>query len=225
MTTSSKPSTRDEQWGGRLPLARTGPLDRDQRALRDELLSEIEPWARRSGFSAATQEGDLIGPFNAFVHRPGPGKMYLDWVRADENRSVLAAPLREIIILTIGVAWKSDYEIYAHTAAARHVGVAETVIAALLDGKPADQFSTAEIAVHRFTVELVDARSVSDDTYQLALDAVGQTGVLDMVNLIGMYLATSALLNAFQIPAPPEERAWMHDDTVPRDWNGSTAVS
>ena len=79
------------------------------------------------------------------------------------------------------------------------------MVAALLDGEPADQFSTAETAVHRFTAELVDDRSVSDDTYQLALDAVGQTGVLDMVNLIGLYLAISALLNAFQIPAPPDE--------------------
>ena len=36
----------------------------------------------------------------------------------------------------------------------------------------------------------------------VAIEAVGQTGVLDMVNLIGAYLATSALLNAFQVPAP-----------------------
>jgi 4-carboxymuconolactone decarboxylase len=30
----------------------------------------------------------------------------------------------------------------------------------------------------------------------------GQRGVIDMVHLIGIYLATSALLNAFEIPAP-----------------------
>lgn len=79
------------------------------------------------------------------------------------------------------------------------------MIAALLNGEPAEKLSAAEAAeaaVHRFTDELVGARSVSDDTYSVALEAVGQAGVLDMVNLIGMYLAASALLNAFQIPAP-----------------------
>ena len=35
-----------------------------------------------------------------------------------------------------------------------------------------------------------------------ALDAFGRDGVLDIVHLVGMYLATSALLNAFRVPAP-----------------------
>jgi 4-carboxymuconolactone decarboxylase len=202
VTAVPRPSSGDENWGGRLPLVRSGLLDEDQFALDNELRAEVVPWAQRSGFCAATAEEDLIGPFNALVHRPGPGKLFIDWVRADQAGSTLAAPLREIIILTIGVAWNSDYEIYAHTAAARHAGIAEPVIAALLNGEPAEQLSAAEAAVHRFTDELVGARSVSDDTYCVALEAVGQAGVLDMVNLIGMYLAASALLNAFQIPAP-----------------------
>lgn len=205
MTAAPRPSSEDEDWGGRLPLVRSGPLDEDQLVLHHELCAEVVPWARRSGFSAVTAEGDLIGPFNAFVHRPGPGKLFLDWVRADQAESALAAPLREIIILTIGAAWNSGYEIYAHTALARHAGIAEPVISALLNGEPTEQLSGAEAAVHRFTDELVDARSVSDHTYRVALDAVGQDGVLDMVNLIGMYLATSALLNAFEVPAPSGE--------------------
>ena len=36
-----------------------------------------------------------------------------------------------------------------------------------------------------------------------AIKAFGREGVLDMVHLVGMYLATSALLNAFEVPAPP----------------------
>lgn len=202
MTAAVKPFSGDENWGGRLPLARSGPLDSGQLALDNELRAEVVPWARGFGFRAATADGDLIGPFNAFVLRPGSGTLFMDWVRADQAESTLPAPLREIIILTIGVAWNSAYEIYAHTAIARHVGITEPVIAALLNAEPPEQLSAAEAAVHRFTDELVGTRSVSDDTYRVALEAVGQAGVLDMVNLIGMYLATSALLNAFQIPAP-----------------------
>lgn len=97
------------------------------------------------------------------------------------------------------MAWNSDYEIYVHAAVARDVGVAEPVIAAVLAGGPTEQFSAAEAAVYRFTDELARDRSVFGDTYRLALEAIGQSGVLDRVNLIGIYLATSALLNPFRV--------------------------
>ena len=202
MTGAAQPSTGDRDWGGRLPLASRGPLTEDQLAAQRRMWAEVVPWAREAGTAAATAEGDLIGPFNAFVHRPAVGMTYLDWVLADQAHSSLAAPLREIIILTVGVAWNSEYEIYVHTAMARDTGLAEPVIEAVLAGRSNVDFSSTEAAVHRFTDELARTQSVGDDTYRVAIEAVGQTGVLDMVNLIGAYLATSALLNAFQVPAP-----------------------
>ena len=198
-----EPSTVDENWGGRLPLVRTGPLRDEQLAWEAELRSEVVPWARRSGVHAATVEGDLIGPFNAFVHQPVPGRAFMAWVRADQAQSSLSAAVREIVVLTVGVAWQSEYEIYVHSALARDAGVPEPVIAAVLAGEPAEQFSAAEAAAYRFADELVRTRRVCDETYRLALDAIGRTGVLDLVHLIGIYLATSALLNAFLVPAPP----------------------
>jgi 4-carboxymuconolactone decarboxylase len=203
MTGAAQPSTRDRDWGGRLPLASRGPLTEDQLAARRRIRTEVVPWAREAGAVVATAEGDPIGPFNAFVHRPPVGMAFLDWVLADQAQSSLAAPLREIVILTVGAVWNSEYEIYVHTAMARHTGVAEPVIEAVVAGRSSADFSSAEAAVHRFTDELARTRSVCDETYRLAVGAVGQTGVLDMVNLIGAYLATSALLNAFRVPAPP----------------------
>ena len=54
----------------------------------------------------------------------------------------------------------------------------------------------------RFVDELVRTHRVSDDTYAAAEAALGRDGVLDTVHLTGMYLSVSALLNAFEIPAP-----------------------
>ena len=69
------------------------------------------------------------------------------------------------------------------------------------DGSP-DGWAPDELAAHRFTDELVRTHRVSDATYAAAEEAFGREGVLDMVHLTGMYLATSALLNAFEVPAP-----------------------
>jgi 4-carboxymuconolactone decarboxylase len=118
MTGAAQPSTRDRDWGGRLPLASRGPLTEDQLAARRRIRTEVVPWAREAGAVVATAEGDPIGPFNAFVHRPPVGMAFLDWVLADQAQSSLAAPLREIVILTVGAVWNSEYEIYVHTAMA-----------------------------------------------------------------------------------------------------------
>ena len=60
------------QWAGRLPLAEAGELTGQQQALAAQLHAFAVPWAERAGFAGTRQEGHLIGPWNAQVHRPGP---------------------------------------------------------------------------------------------------------------------------------------------------------
>lgn len=196
------PTTDEQDWGGRLPLAETGPLDDKQRALAERLHELSVPWAEQAGFAATTDDGYLIGPWSLLTHQPGPGRAFNDWIRADREATSLPGPVRESIILTIAVAWQADYELYSHKAIARHVGMSEPVIEGLLNHEPNDDFSAAELAAHTFTDELVRSRRVSETTYRRALEEFGQTGVIDMVHLIGIYLAMAALLNAFEIPAP-----------------------
>lgn len=196
------PSIDEQDWGGRLPLAETGTLDDKQRALAERLHQLSVPWAEQAGFVATTEDGQLIGPWSLLTHQPGPGRAFNDWIRADREASSLPAAVRESIILTIAVAWQADYELYSHKAVSRYAGMSESVIQGLLDHEPNDDFSAAELAAHLFTDELVRSRRVSEETYQRALKEFGQTGVIDMVHLIGIYLAMAALLNAFEIPAP-----------------------
>ncbi|MHC1562587.1 carboxymuconolactone decarboxylase family protein [Actinomycetospora sp. C-140] len=202
MTISVHPGADDREWGGRLPRNETLELDDDQRAAREKLLENAGAWAERSGFAPIDDHGGMIGPFNPFVLRPEPARAFNRWVVADQRGSSLSAPIREVVILTVGVAWQADYEIYAHVAVARAVGLSEAVIDGLRRNE-ADGFADDELAAHRFTDELVRTHRVARPTYDAAIEAFGRDGVLDLVHLVGMYLATSALLNAFEIPAPP----------------------
>ncbi|MFC5138497.1 carboxymuconolactone decarboxylase family protein [Actinomycetospora rhizophila] len=202
MTISVHPGADDRDWGGRLPRNETLELDDDQRAVRDRIVERGAVWAERSGFAATDDAGGLLGPFNAFVLRPEPGTAFNRWIATDQRHSSLAAPIREVVILTVGVAWQADYEVYAHVAAARSAGLSETVIAGLREGST-EGFADDELAAHRFADELVRTHRVAAGTYARAEELFGRDGVLDLVHLVGMYLATSALLNAFEIPAPP----------------------
>ena len=82
-------------------------------------------------------------------------------------------------------------------------GLSDGAIEAVLHGRDADELTAEQRAAHHFTRELVQRKSVSSDNYRNAEAVLGRRGVVDLVHLIGLYLATSALLNAFDIPAPP----------------------
>jgi 4-carboxymuconolactone decarboxylase len=85
---------------------------------------------------------------------------------------------------------------------ARTVGVPEAAIEALVKGGSSEELTPEERVAHRFARQLTLDRKVDADLYREAEATFGRTGLVDMVYLVGMYLFTCALLNAFEIPAP-----------------------
>ena len=53
-----------------------------------------------------------------------------------------------------------------------------------------------------FCKELLDTKHVSDGTFQNAINAFGEKGVVDLVALTGYYQMVSALLNVDRYPLP-----------------------
>ncbi len=77
----------------------------------------------------------------------------------------------------------------------------EAAIEAIRAGHEPAMASDATKIAWRFTRELVATRSVHASLYQAAKTVFGERGLVDMIHLIGIYLATSVLLNAFDVPA------------------------
>lgn len=190
-------------WGGRLPLLGPDDMDDDQRRLAERLRATTAPWAQRSGFAAESSDGRLIGPFNVFLQSPELARGFGRWTAAESEHTTLTPELREIVILTVGAIWNSDYEVYAHVAVARSLGIAEEVIDTIRSGESAaGVLGDEQAAVHAFTRELAGLRRVGARTYGRAVEVLGQRTVVDLVHLIGLYLSVSAMLNAFAVPAP-----------------------
>lgn len=193
----------DTDWGGRLPLLDQADMDDDQRRLDERLRSTTASWAQRAGFAAESDDGRLIGPFNALLHSPGLAAGYGRYLAAESEHTTLTPLQREVVILTVGTAWQADYEVYAHVAVARSLRLREEVIDTIRAGEEgAGVMADDEAAVYAFTRELAGRRRVGARTYARAVDVLGQRAVVDMVHLIGIYLTTSAILNAFAVPAP-----------------------
>jgi 4-carboxymuconolactone decarboxylase len=187
---------------GRLPQLRPEDLNDAQRTLYDALVASFGAWADTSGFEVIAPDRSLLGPLNPLLFSPALGAAQIDVFHADRASTSLPPRVHEVVILTVGAAWASDYELYPHSATAKLAGLSDDVVDALLTGQPPDFRNDQEAIAHAFTRQLLGEHRVETETYAPAQQAFGHKGVVDMVLLIGLYLATCALINAFEVPAP-----------------------
>ncbi|MGI4790258.1 MAG: carboxymuconolactone decarboxylase family protein [Janthinobacterium lividum] len=186
----------------RLPLLGPDALNSAQRQVYDRMMTEQVPWADKSGFKAATPDGRLLGPFNSLLYGPEVGQTYLDYFTAEKKNTTLTDRVHEIVILTVGAAWQSDYEVYAHSAVAKVVGLSEDIIQAITAGQTPEGLSEQEASAYEFTKQLAANHKIDSATYARASSAFGDKGLVDIAMLAGLYLMTCATLNAFEVPVP-----------------------
>ncbi len=175
-----------------------------QRTLYDSLVAREVLWAEGAGARAIDRDGSLLGPFNPLLFSPAIGAALVEVFRADGSATKLPPRLHEVIVLTVGAAWRTGYEIYAHTPIAKAAGLPATVIEAIVSGEHPDFESAEEASVHDFTRHLVTRQQVDDATYARAAAELGEEGLVDMVLLTGLYLSVCAIINAFDIAVPTD---------------------
>jgi 4-carboxymuconolactone decarboxylase len=188
--------------GGRIPLLQPDHLDEDQRRLYDSLNSTAVPWAQASGFVAKSDDGGLIGPFNVALHSPVIGAAFDKLQSVEAENTTLNQRVRQVVILTVGAVWQSDYERYAHKAVARKAGLAEETVTALANGDEAPGLLEEEIVAQRFTRQLILHHHVDQDLFDRAKGCFGVRGIVDLLFLAGCYQTVCSLLNGFEVPVP-----------------------
>jgi 4-carboxymuconolactone decarboxylase len=82
------------------------------------------------------------------------------------------------------------------------VGISEAAIQALASGNSSEELTANEVIAQRFARQLTAEHRVDEDLYRQAEQAFGREGLVDMTYLIGIYLLTCAILNAFEVPVP-----------------------
>ena len=151
-----------------------------------------------------TNEGGLKGPFNAFLYNPVIGEAAQRLGEALRFEGSLAAPLRELAILTVAAKWEAQYEWWAHESIARKHGLDERVIKSLKAGVQPDFDSPEQALVYVFCRKLLETGHISDHLYATAIELLGETKVVELVILLGYYTTIAMVLNVFEIPIPSE---------------------
>jgi 4-carboxymuconolactone decarboxylase len=187
---------------GRLPALTPADLDEAQRELYDSLVDNEIPLFERAGVEVVAPDGSLLGPFGPLLLSPALGAAFVSVFRADKATTSLPPRVHEIVILTVGAAWRSEYELYAHRIVGELTGLSDETIQALTSRRPPDLHDEREAVAHEFARRLTDEHRVDSRTYARAAEAFGQKGVADLVLLVGLYLATCSIINAFDVRVP-----------------------
>jgi 4-carboxymuconolactone decarboxylase len=182
---------------GRLPYLRREDLDQAGREVWDGIIG-----TRPAGLVG--EHGGLIGPFNAFVHAPGVGRRLSALGGTLRFKTSIERRLSELAIITVAARWKAEFEWFAHSRMAVEHGVSEAVVAAIGQGEDPPFEADDERAIYAVARQLTTTGQLDQVTYDAAWRLLGDEGMVELVSLCGYYTLISYLLNAFEVPIPPQ---------------------
>ena len=148
----------------------------------------------------AGPRGKVEGPYWAVMRSPGlMGVMQKagEYFRFDCN---LEKRLSELAILMTARAWTQQFVWDWHAAVAVKAGMKETSVQAIGEGRRPHDLADDESVAYDFISETLANKSVSDATYARALKLLGETGVMDLLGVVGYYSMLSTVLNVARVP-------------------------
>jgi 4-carboxymuconolactone decarboxylase len=149
-----------------------------------------------------TADGSLEGPFNAFIHHPTVGAP-LQRVGATLRYDGSLPPLaRELSILTVAAAHRSEFEWYGHSGIASSVGATPEQIEAIRRGERPELEDEAAQAAVDVARRLLDRGDIGDEQYAEAVALLGEPGLVELTTLVGYYGILATQLNLFRVPLP-----------------------
>lgn len=181
----------------RLPYLRYDDLGSDGQLVWDSVTGT-------RGAGLVNAEGGLIGPFNAFAHAPDVGRHLSNLGATLRFGTSIERRLSELAIITVGARWKAEFEWWAHARSARKHGIPDAAVAAIGAGQEPAFERDDERVIYTAARQLTSDSRIDPKIYAVAREFLGDQGMVELVSLCGYYTLISYLLNAFEVPIPPE---------------------
>ena len=117
----------------------------------------------------------------------------------------LGPRLSELAILVTAREWTAQYEWFAHARLAREAGLGEAIVEAIEERRRPEGMAADEAAIYDLSTELYATKRVSDATYDRAVAALGEAGVVETIGVMGYYCLVSMALNVSGVELPEGE--------------------
>lgn len=149
------------------------------------------------------KDGCLLGPFGVQLHLPQIAQHFVGFGKTLVTVPGLSARAREVAINIVGAHTKAAYEQSAHLRIAAGLGFSEAQLDQIESGVcPVDLADDEKIAFDVATKLLECPGPLDEDLWQRAVDVLGKSGAMVLVQYIGYYRYVATILNGFNVQVP-----------------------
>lgn len=185
-----------QPWRERMPLPAMESMNPQQRAAAQALID-----GPRKG---------VFGPFLPLMRSPVLLERVAKVGEYLRFESVLDARIRELATCAAARHVGNQFEWHMHAPLAAKAGVDAGAIDALRQGaRPASGLKDDEALALDFALELLRTNGSSELTYDRALRAFGEQGVVELTTLVGYFVMVNWLMNVAHTPAQASAGAAM----------------
>jgi 4-carboxymuconolactone decarboxylase len=154
----------------------------------------------------AGPRGRIVGPIKVWLANPGLAEHAQALGAYCRYNTSLPPRLSELAICITGAFWKANYEWFAHAPLAMKAGIDGAALEAIRTGGKPKFDKSDEQLIYDFVSELVTTKRVSSATFERAKKEISETGVIDVVGIVGYYSLVSVTLNTFELTVPDGEK-------------------
>jgi 4-carboxymuconolactone decarboxylase len=157
--------------------------------------------------STASKRGVVTPPLRAWIHAPEVARHASRLGAFLRYDTTLGPRYSELAILVTARTWSAQFEWYAHKKMALEAGLEPAIVDAI-NHRRTPVFDDAKARlVYDFATVLNRDRKVPEALYREAVATLGETGVVELVGLLGYYTLVSMTLNAFDVGLPEGENS------------------
>ena len=140
-----------------------------------------------------------VNVFGTIMHNPGTFGPFLDYWVTSKLEMGFSGREQELVILRMGYHYRCDYVWKHHVPVAKEYGITDEELEAVKTSPLPPVFSSRESALLHLTDEMVEFRTIRDETWSKWSNELKTSEKVDLISLVSQYVFFALLNNSLQV--------------------------
>ena len=155
---------------------------------------------------SAGPRGKVEGPYWPILRSPGFANCIQNVGAYFRYDCPLDRKINEMAALMTARSWGQQFVWDVHILQALEAGLGRDTCTALAEGRRPEGMARDEETLWDFVTELLVSKSVSDPTYERAIECFAESGIVDIMGIVGYYTTLGMIMNVGRTPMLDDRR-------------------